>query len=605
MNRSSMTVDNLCYTYPGRTAPALKNICLDVPRGSVVLITGPTGCGKSTLLKCVCGIVPHETGGVMTGRIRIGSLHDTRRASLSEIARQVGLVFQNPDEQIFATTVRDEIGFGPENRGIPEDSVERIVAEALTCVGLPDAVHKRIVELSGGQKQRVVIAGQLAVGHEILCLDEPFSQMDPRSASSLREVLRHLASTRRRTIILVEHRVHEVADLVNRVVIMENGAISMDRDAPAAFDDLSTFRRLGLNVPQSADLFERLGFRERPLDAARALALLRERAGPATINPRASDPIAGIRMGNVYIGISASPPCSPSSGLEQIPAYPSGPARGSRSTPLGTCHQERRPDFAIEIDELAFHYDPARPLFEDLRLSISAGERLAVMGPNGCGKTTLLLLIAGLLKPLRGVIRYDGETVKRERVLGRRAGLLLQNPDLMLIRDTVDEELLFPLHNNGTYGKEAERKAREALEVMMIAPLQNDYCFALSRGQRLRTAVASLLTLAPPVMLLDEPTTGQDRNNISEMMAHFEHTPTTVVFSTHDLSTAICHATRLLVLKDGRIRYDGRPTGFFRPSEFDPECALVPADVMRIAQGLGIEEPVATVDDLVAAWSGA
>lgn len=605
MNRSVMTVDNLCYTYPGRAAPALRNICLDVPQGSIVLITGPTGCGKSTLLKCVCGIVPHETGGVMTGRIQVGGLHDTRQASLSEIARQVGLVFQNPDEQIFAATVRDEVGFGPENKGMPEDRVERIVAEALACVGLPDAVHKRIDELSGGQKQRVVIAGQLAVGHEILCLDEPFSQMDPQSASSLREVLRYLASTHRRTIILVEHRVHEVADLVNRVVIIENGMISMDRDAPAAFDDLSIFRRLGLNVPQSADLFERLGFRERPLDAARALALLRERVRPATIHRSASDPRAGICAANVNISISASPSCAPSSGLEQNPAHPAGPACSLQSAARTTCPQGRRSDSALEIDGLAFHYDSARPLFEDLCLSISVGERLAVMGPNGCGKTTLLLLIAGLLKPLRGGIRYGGEAVKMERVLGRRAGLLLQNPDLMLIRDTVDEELLFPLHNNGTEGKEAERKVREALDVMMIAPLQNDYCFALSRGQRLRTVVASLLTLAPPVLLLDEPTTGQDRNNISEMMAYFERTPTTVVFSTHDLSTAICHATRLLVLKDGRIRYDGRPTGFFRPSLFDPECALVPADVMRIAQGLGIEEPVATVDDLVAAWSGA
>lgn len=573
MSHYSITVDDLSYTYPGRTEPTLKKVCLEVPEGSVVLITGPTGCGKSTLMKCLCGIIPHETGGVMKGRVQIGRLHDTRQANLYQITKQVGLVFQNPDEQIFATLVRDEVAFGPENRGAAEDRIEHLVAEALACVGLPDGVCKRTDELSGGQKQRVVIAGQMAVGHEILCLDEPFSQMDPQGAAALREVLKHLAASRNTTILLVEHRVHEVAELVDRVVIMENGEILLDQTAATAFADLSLFRRLGLNVPQSADLFARLGLPQRPLNAKDALTLLeKNRRKPEARDER---PDAGF-----------------------------GRSGGETSTPTPESRDTRRSP-AVEIDDLAFHYDPALPLFEGLSLVIEPGERVAVMGPNGCGKTTLLLLIAGLLKPLRGHILYSGEALKAERVLGRRVGFLLQNPDLMLIRDTVSEELKFPLHNNRTPREEVEAKVRNALDVMTIAPLENDYCFALSKGQRLRTAVASLLTLNPDIMLLDEPTTGQDRNHISEMMAHFERTGKSVVFSTHDLTTAIHHATRLLVMKEGRTRYDGPPGGFFRPTRFDPECALVPVDVMQIAQGLGIEEPVATVDDFVTVWGKA
>jgi len=567
MRRYRVTVDHLSYTYPGRSEPTLKDIRLEVPEGSVVLITGPTGCGKSTLMKCLCGIIPHETGGVMTGRVQIGPLHDTRRANLHEVTKQVGLVFQNPDEQIFATLVRDEVAFGPENRGVAEERIDQLVAEALACVGLDGALRQRTDELSGGQKQRVVVAGQLAVGHEILCLDEPFSQMDPQGAAALREVLKHLAASRRTTILLVEHRVHEVAELVDRVVIMEKGEILLDLSAATAFDDLSPFRRLGLNVPQSADLFSRLGLKERPLKAEDALLLLRKKGRPKAARP-------------------PSPECEPGRGRRESKALDPGTG----------------PPPAVAIDALSFHYDPAKPLFEELTLAVHPGERVAVMGPNGCGKTTLLLLIAGLLNPLGGRIRYHGEALKAKQVLGRRVGFLLQNPDLMLVRDTVGEELTFPLHHGLIPREEVAGKVRDALEVMMIGPLQNDYCFALSKGQRLRTAVASLLTLDPPVILLDEPTTGQDRNNISEMMAHFERMGKTVIFSTHDLTTAIHHATRLLVMKKGRICYDGPPRDFFTPPAFDPECALVPGEVMKIAQGLGFEEPVATVDDFVALW---
>jgi energy-coupling factor transporter ATP-binding protein EcfA2 len=635
MSRHSVTVDNLSYTYPSRSEPTLKNICLKVPAGSVVLITGPTGCGKSTLMKCLSGIIPHETGGVMTGRVQIGSLYDTREANLHQVTKQVGLVFQNPDEQIFATLVRDEVAFGPENRGAAEDRIEHLVAEALASVGLSDAVHQRTDELSGGQKQRVVIAGQLAVGHEILCLDEPFSQMDPLGAAALRQVLKHLAASRHKTILLVEHRVHEVAELVDRVVIMENGEILMDREAATAFDDLSPFRRLGLNVPQSAHLFARLGLKQRPLNTQDALTLLRENGRPKTtrlLSPesKAGDSCQdkrymrakGAPPGSLFLNFAMERSCRGYS-VSILPRDPGelsvvqqkagrcgeGGATGICSTsPLSNPPQTAQrisSNPAIAIDDLSFNYDAAMPLFENLSLAICPGERVAVMGPNGCGKTTLLLLIAGLLKPRCGRMHYYGEAMKAERVLGRCVGFLLQNPDLMLIRDTVVEELKFPLHNSRIPREKVEEKVREALDVLMIAPLQNDYCFALSKGQRLRTAVASLLTLDPAIMLLDEPTTGQDRNNISEMMAHFERMGKTVVFSTHDLATAIHHATRLLVMKRGRIRYDGPVRGYFTPAAFDPECALVPTDVMKIAQGLGIEESVATVDDFMAVWSKA
>ena len=563
MSHHFVMIEHLGYTYAGRGTPTLKDISFQVSEGSVVLITGPTGCGKSTLMKCLCGIIPHETGGVMTGRVQIGPLTDTRHANLHEITKQVGLVFQNPDEQIFATMVRDEVAFGPENRGIPEDEVERMVADALTLVGLEDIMHNRTDELSGGQKQRVVVAGQLAVGHDILCLDEPFSQMDPRGAADLREALKHLVEFHHKTIILVEHRIHEVADFVDRVVLLENGEIAMDMATPEAFADLSPFRRLGLNVPQCAEIFEDLGLKERPLNAHDALRLLRT---------------------NKVLKISSP--------LSENEKRGKGPQREEK---IGSQPK-------IRITDLTFQYDPAIPLFENLNLTIYPGERVSIMGPNGCGKTTLLLLVAGLLKPSGGRIRHDEEALKRKTVLGRMVGFLLQNPDLMLIRATVMEELKFSSGNSPVSHEELDKMVLKALRVMTISHLRNDYCFALSRGQRLRTAVASLLTPDPDVILLDEPTTGQDRNNISKMMEHFEGTGKTVAFSTHDLATTLHHATRLLVMKKGRIQYDGPPRAYFTPSVFDPQCGLLPNEVMHMTWDLGIESPVATVEDFVSLW---
>ena len=562
MSHHFVKVKDLSYTYPGRTEPTLRDICLDVPDGSVVLITGPTGCGKSTLMKCFSGIIPHETGGVMTGRIQIGHLEDTRQADLHGITEKVGLVFQNPDEQIFTTMVRDEVAFGPENRGKSEQEIESRVVESLASVGLADALHRRTDELSGGQKQRVVIAGQLAVGHDILCLDEPFSQMDPQGAAALRETLKHLAKSHNTTIILVEHRVHEVAEFVDQVVIMEQGRIIMDLNADSAFKDLTPFRRLGLNVPQSAELFERMDLPQRPLTAEAALSILEDNGNLKGVHLRAEE-------------------------KTNKNAHP-GSVRDGQSK--------------ICIEDVSFHYNRNEPLFDNLNLNIRPGERVAVMGPNGCGKTTLLLLIAGLLKPRTGRILYDGKASSPASVLGGWAGFLLQNPDLMLIRETVADELFFPLRNSRVPADAARERMQSALDVMMIEPLKNDYCFALSRGQRLRTAVASLLTLEPEIVLLDEPTTGQDRNNINEMMNHFERSGKAMVFSTHDLPTALLHATRLLVMKRGAIQYDGPPRDYFSQDVFDPASALVPGDVTKIAWELGIEAPVTSVDDFISLW---
>ena len=504
----------------------------------------------------------------MSGGIQIGSIADTRQADFHQITGEVGLVFQNPDEQIFATLAQDEVAFGPENRGISGDEVLLQVTDALANVGLPTAMHCRTDEMSGGQKQRLVIAAQLAVGHHILCLDEPFSQMDPQGAQSLCKALKHLARKRHKTIILVEHRIREVADLVDHVLIMEEGRMVLDMKAPDAFSDLSLFQRLGLSIPQSASLFERLGLKQRPLTAAKALPLLREKAASIPCQSFLSDRKTG---GHVQQNRKK---------------------RNGMSIP------------AVEIFDLSFCYDCTKPLFNNLNLTVYSGERVAIMGPNGCGKTTLLLLIAGLLKPADGRIYYDNKVLKSKEALGRRVGFLLQNPDLMLIRDTVVKELQFPLANNRIPVTEFGERVESALRVMMISSLKHDYCFALSKGQRLRTAVASLLTLNPAVMLLDEPTTGQDRSHIRRMMAYFEEIGKTVVFSTHDLTTAVHHATRLLVMKKGRIHYDGAPRGYFTPSAFDPECALIPGEITMIARGLDIKAPVATVDDFMAVWNG-
>lgn len=549
-------IKDLWYTYPGRSEPTLKGINLTVEKGEFVLLTGPTGCGKSTLLKTLNGIIPHESGGIFSGSVKVKGL-ETVDSNQMEISKEVGLVFQNPDDQIFSTTVEDEVAFGPENLCFEQKEIDRKIGEALEIVGMADHRLASTNALSGGQKQRICIASMLAMMPEILAMDEPVSQMDPMGTHEVLNTVRELNRKLKTTILLVEHRLHELAPFVDRIVIMDEGKIVFDQPASKAFDYLEVFYRLGLRIPEPVELCHSLGIKASPLSVTGALAVLNRE--------NFKENIRGFQN---------------TLNVEEIP---STPAIKTPSKPA----LDNSP--IISIQDLWSGYEKNKMVLKGINLEINKGERVAIMGTNGSGKSTLLLHLAAILKPHKGNVKVFGEDTRSKNPysFAGRVGFVFQNPDLMLFCDSAEEEARFgPVQLKYN---DIEERVRESLEAMSILHLKRDHPQALSRGQRLRTAVASVLSINPEIILLDEPTTGQDRVNIEQMMDFFKNNNLTMVFCTHDIEVAMSYATRILVMNDGQIIADGKGKDVIKDVKSLRKASLTQPPVVKIANHLGID----------------
>ena len=547
----SIRIEQLSFTYPSRTGPTLRDVDLSVEAGEFVLLTGPTGCGKTTLLKCLNGIIPHESAGSMAGTVMVNGV-DSRSVSHAELCEQVGLVFQNPDDQLFASVVEDEVAFGLENLCKDRDEIEAGIREALEWVGLADLRDASPANLSGGQKQRVAIAAMCAMHPSILALDEPISQLDPRGSQEVLQVLRGLNREHGITVILIEHRIHDVAELCDRIVIMDEGRIALDRPIAGAFDDIRPFLDLGLRVPEPVSICVSLGLPDRPLSARGAAE--------------------AIRAASIDVP-SAPAPAPPAAAVEQQ-------------------------EVIAAFHEVTFAYDKHSPsVLHDMTLRIRKGERVALMGPNGSGKSTALSLMAALMRPVSGSVDVLGQKTDSIKAydLAGRVGMVFQNPDLMLLAESVEAEVRFGPRNLKLPDGECAQRAGNALASMTIESLADEMPLSLSRGQRLRTAVAAVLSMGPRLFLLDEPTTGQDRVHIEKMMDVLcAEQGRTVVFCTNDVQTVARYATRVVVLAEGRIIGDGPPAEIFRDTEMLERASLTVPDVLALSEQLGLP-PCVTV----------
>jgi len=543
-------IENLYYTYETRTEPTLKGIDLKIKKGDFVLITGPTGCGKSTLLKTLNGIIPHILRGEMQGRVLIEG-KNTKAESIKELTQKVGLVFQNPEDQIFSTIVEDEVAFGPENLLIPKKELLERVINALKKVGMLEERKTGTNALSGGQKQRVAIASLLALQTSYLALDEPLSQLDPLGADEVLKVLKTLNLELGITIILVEHRIHEVAPLCNRVILMDSGKIIMDKEVRSAFKDLTLFKKFGLRVPESVEIFHRLGLNYIiPLNAESAIKLLK------------------LNKKKVMSQLQKNPTFF----KKTIPKFSSA---------------------ILIVDGVYFTYSK-KYILQDINLKIGSGEMVALIGNNGSGKTTLLLHFAAILKPTDGILYFKGKDTKKldPYTLAGEVGVVFQNPDLMLFCDTVLEEVSFGPRNLNISESEVKNRVNSVLKAMNLQDLKYEPPLALSRGQRFRVAVAGILSMKPDLILLDEPTTGQDKVHIESLMQYLKKltkTGITVVFITHDLETALKYADRLMVLNSGKIIADGTPREVFNNLKLLEKAKLKPPTSYLIGQEFGIE----------------
>ena len=535
-------VDRFSFTYAGRTSESLREISLDLQAGTWTLVIGPTGSGKSTLLRALAGLIPRQSMGHARGAVTIQGAN-TATATPLELATRVGLVLQSPDEQICTTSVEAEMAFGLANLRLPASEIALRLRDYLDAGEIGDLAGLPTWRLSGGQKQRLTLAAVMAMRPALLVLDEPLSQLDPVAASKLLEQLAR-ARDLGLAIVMAEHRLDDVWPLADRVIEMNGGEMVAD-----GHPSERRWSRTGADqgpqlAPELVELAGRLGW-------------------PAFHKPEA------------FVTFAEKAPRK-SQNLARKPA-----AAAERS-PLG--------EVLVTVRDLGFSYPgQTQEALVDVSFEARRGERLALVGPNGAGKSTLLTLVAGALRPSRGAVILSKATNQ-----GAPLGWVPQNPDLTLFCSSVRDELSFGPRKIGWSLAEIDRRVANAADLLGIADFLGDAPHALSQGERLRVAVAAFVTLASGVLLLDEPTMGQDPERLPLLMRNLAAAAKqgevlgSLLFSTHDPRAVARYADRALVMVEGRLIADVSPDELLADDRLLAAARLRRSPLFEVRQKLGL-----------------
>jgi len=478
----AVKVSGLTYAYEKAPEPALQDVSLEVAPGSFVAVMGETGAGKTTLLMALNGLVPQFTEGSFSGVVEVSG-YSTARVPVQNLVREVGLVLQDPETQIFGLTVWEDAAFGPSNFGLPIEEIRVRVGDALGQVGLSGYDARRTEFLSGGEKQRLATAGVLAIGPRILVLDEPTSELDPEGRDALFRVLERLRKERGITVVVAEHESEKVLEYAERVCVLQGGRVVWDGEPKALFADRGLVERFKLRPPGVARLFWGLGRRglrlgeSCPRNAEEAVALFAD----VLSHP---GPQIGRQTGEKRPGAGR-------------PVSPTGSERGEP---------------VLRVEGLRHAYPNGHEALRGIDLEVGVGEYVAVIGQNGAGKSTLCKHLNCLLRPTAGAVYYRGRDLKGMDTpeMGRHVGYVFQNPDHQIFSASVIEEVAYGLKLRGLSEDEQRQRAEVVLRFVGLEGLEDRHPFTLGKGLRQRLAVASILALEPEILVIDEPTTGQD-----------------------------------------------------------------------------------------------
>ncbi|WP_278235525.1 ABC transporter ATP-binding protein [Isoptericola sp. AK164] len=539
-------------------APAPDAVDLAVAPGEVVLLLGPSGCGKSTLALATNGLVPHVLPAEVTGTVTTAG-RDVATTRTPELAGDVAMVFQDPDAQVVTGSVLDEVCFAPENLCRPADEVLARAETALRQVGLWERRGDDPAVLSGGGRQRLAIACALAAGARMLVLDEPTANLDPAGVEEVYAVLRSVVGAGDRGVLLVEHDLDVAAAFADRVVVLD-GAGRPAADGPA---------------------------REVLTGQAERLAALGVWLPTATL--------AGLRLRAAGVGIDPLPltPDELATGLERLDTAGRLPAPATAVHPTAAAPEPAR-DTVLAVDHLTVRRG-GRTVLDDVSLAVGRGELLAVVGANGAGKSTLAQLATGVLRPRRrdvaGTVRVAGLDPRRADVrdLTAAVGFVFQNPEHQFVTGRVDDELAVGLRARGLPADEVADRVDQVLDRLGLTALRDRHPFWLSGGQKRRLSVGTALVCRPEVLVLDEPTYGQDRERAVELLdllTALHDDGTTVVVVSHDMQLVAEHATRVVALADGRVVADGRPDVVLGRPDLLAAAGLRPPPLARATRGL-------------------
>ncbi len=510
----ALSVEHLTFTYRSRQKPAIEDVSLQLPQGQILLLAGASGSGKTTLMRCINGLIPRTYHGVGQGDIRVFG-RPISEMSMPQLSQQVGTILQDPERQIVASHVMNEVAFGLENLGLPRDEILARVDEALAYLHIEHLRDRQTFLLSGGEKQKVALAAVLAMRPRILLLDEPLASLDPASAHEALQIFRRLADDGI-AILLVEHRVEDVLAIApEQVAYMDGGRILYQGTAEGLLDVVD-YRRIKLP----------------------AEAVLRRARGH-------SEP-------------------------EVKPALP---PRGE--APL------------VCFEGVSFRYSPdSPPILHDVSFSIYAGDVIAILGPNGAGKTTLVKHTLGLLKPTQGRVLLEGVDTRKLTVAqaAHTVGYVFQSPSQMLFAPTVREELAFGPRNLKRPPQQIEQDVNWAIQTVHLEAELSTPPLALSFGQQKRVSIAAVLAMHSRILMMDEPTAGQDYWNYRAFMDSILAMPgfEAILFITHDLDLALVYANRILLLNAGRLVADGPPPDVLSDEERLRSNRILPTSLLRL-----------------------
>lgn len=499
------------FYYPNCEIPSLDKINVRIDEGEFLVITGPSGGGKSTFLRSINGLIPNFYGGKISGEVLVKG-KNVSKTPTNQMSEIVGMVFQDPENQLVSNQVEREIAFGMENLCFSKEIMKKRIEESLDAVNISRLRNKTIHELSGGQKQKVAIASALATHPEILLLDEPTSELDPGSAESVLNVIEKINDELGLTIILVEHRLERVIHHVDRMLMIDSGKILYD-GSPRKLKS-NNVKDWKVGMPPVTRLA--MNFQKEIVNNGIPLTVKEARLS-----------------------------------LKEVLTNPKNKVTWEK--------KESSKRVTLSMDKVFFSYDGEKDVLKDISFNVFEGDMIALMGKNASGKTTLVKLMNGLIKPRKGKILLFGKKISDYPLeeLIQKVGIVFQDPNLHLFNDTVQKEVEFVLRNLKVDENLIKKKTEEILKYFKIYQYKDSYPHDLSGGERQRVALASVLVSDPEILILDEPTRGMDYYLKRELISYLREKAKTVIMITHDIETAAEFSDRVILLSEGNIISDG------------------------------------------------
>ncbi|BEI48763.1 ABC transporter ATP-binding protein [Lactiplantibacillus plantarum] len=545
MSAPIISFKNFSFQYNSQTEPTLRDINLDIYPGEKVLIAGPSGSGKSTLGRCLNGLIPQSYPGTVTGQARIAG-QTISESSIFTLSQDVGTVLQDPDSQFVGLTVVEDMAFSLENDQQTQPAMRQATEQWAQTLDLQDLLTHRPQELSGGQKQRVAMAGVLIDNSKILLFDEPLASLDPASGKASMALIDQLTHTQDLTVIIIEHRIEDVLQQpIDRLIVMQDGAI-VANDRPETILRQSLMTQLGLREPLYLSALKLAGVDLatcQHLDNLQALQV----------------PDLTATLQNWTAGVQLQSP---------------------------TVHDQP----LLAIEHLTFGYDPAKPIINDITVTLHQGEMISLVGQNGTGKSTLSNLITGFLMPQSGKMRFNGRSLADQSVKERadQIGYILQDPNQMISKTMIYDEVAAGLILRGVADDEVKRRVQAVLKVCGLYEFRHWPISALSFGQKKRVTIAAILVLEPAMLILDEPTAGQDLQHYTEMMTFLtkinQEQHMTIMLITHDMHLMLEYTDRTIVLGHGNILTDARPADVLTNTSIIQQASLAKTSLYTLAE---------------------